>query len=281
MQEKYVKPEREFVALMASLMAIVALTIDAILPALSHIGLTINSTSATSNQLLIIMIFLGLGAGQLLFGPLSDSFGRKPIVYIGFIVFGVASLICILAHSMEVMIVGRILQGVGLAAPRTISISIVRDSYKGDYMARIMSFITAVFILVPVVAPAFGKLLLDVYNWQAIFYAQLLFAFLVCIWFWRRQPETLKKEHKKKFGFAVFSNGFKEILNHKETIGFTIISGFITGSFMVYLSASQHIFENQYHLVEEFPFIFAGLAVGVGLATLLNGTLVVRLGMRK
>ena len=281
MQEKYVKPEREFVALMASLMAIVALTIDALLPALSHIGVTINSTSSTSNQQLITMIFLGLGAGQLLFGPLSDSFGRKPIVYTGFIVFGVASLICVFAHSMEVMIVGRILQGIGLAAPRTISISIVRDSYKGDYMARIMSFITAVFILVPVVAPALGKLLLDLYNWQAIFYAQLLFAFVVGVWFWKRQPETLKKEHKKTFGFAVFSNGFKEILNHKETIGFTIISGFITGSFMVYLSASQHIFENQYHLVEEFPFIFAGLAVGVGLATLLNGTLVVRLGMRK
>lgn len=106
-------------------------------------------------------------------------------------------------------------------------------------------------------------------------------AILVCIWFWRRQPETLKPEFKTKFTRHVFINGLKELIKHKETMGFTVISGFITGAFMVYLSASQHIFENQYNLVEEFPFIFAGLASGIGVSTLLNGTLVMRLGMRR
>lgn len=281
MQEKQAKPEIEFIALMASLMSIVALSIDALLPALSQIGIAVNNLNTTDNQLLITMIFLGLGVGQLIFGPLSDSFGRKPIVMFGFAVFAIASFICVAATSLEMMVVGRILQGVGLSAPRSISISIIRDSYKGDYMARVMSFVTALFILIPVVAPALGKFLLDNYNWQTIFYVQLGFGVLVAIWFWLRQPETLKEEHKVKFDKHIFINGIKEVLKHKETIGFTIISGFITGSFMVFLSASQHIFEVQYNLVEEFPYIFAGMAIAVGSSTFLNGTLVVRLGMRR
>ncbi|NNK75799.1 MAG: MFS transporter, partial [Maribacter sp.] len=157
MQKENVKPNFEFIALMASLMSIVALAIDALLPAIAKIGISINSLDATDNQLLITMIFLGLGLGQLFFGPLSDCYGRKPIVYAGFVVFTVASIICVLASSLELMIIGRILQGIGLSAPRTISISIIRDTYKGDYMAKVMSFVTAFFILIPVVAPAIGK----------------------------------------------------------------------------------------------------------------------------
>lgn len=164
----------EFIAIMAALMSIVALAIDAILPALDFIGISIGTTQIVDNQLLITMIFLGLGLGPLLFGPISDSLGRKPIVYMGFGLFIIASLICIYSESLEMMIFGRILQGIGLSAPRTISIAMVRDTYNGDYMARIMSFITVVFILVPIVAPAMGKFVLDHYNWQAIFYIQLL-----------------------------------------------------------------------------------------------------------
>lgn len=269
----------EFIVLMASLMSIVALAIDAILPAMSAIGISINSLDSNSNQLLITMIFLGLGSGQLLFGPLSDSFGRKPMVYIGLSVFAVASIICVLSPSLEWMIFGRILQGIGLAAPRTIAIAIIRDMYKGDYMAKIMSFVTTFFILVPVVAPVMGKFILNHYNWRGIFYAQLVIAFIVCIWFWKRQPETLKPEHKVKFTKFVFINGLKELLKYKVSIAFTIVSGFISGAFIVYLSASQIIFENQYGLVNEFPYIFAGLAAGVGLSTFLNGSFVMRFGM--
>ncbi len=281
MQQPINKVSIEFVALMASLMSIVALAIDALLPALSVIGRELNTTIASDNQLLITMIFLGLGCGQLLFGPLSDSFGRKPIVYIGFFIFLIASFICIYSSSLTMMIVGRILQGVGLSAPRTISISIIRDTYKGDYMAKIMSFVTVVFILVPIIAPALGKFILNIYNWQAIFYAQLVFAAVIGIWFWKRQKETLKPEFKAKFSRHLFLDGLKELIKYKETLAFTFISGFITGAFLVYLSTSQHVFETQYGLGDEFPYIFAGLAITVGLATFLNGTLVLRLGMRK
>lgn len=281
MQERPVKPNFEFIALMASLMSIVALAIDAILPAISQIGISINSLDPTDNQLLITMIFLGLGVGQLFFGPLSDSFGRKPIVYSGFILFTVASIICIFAPSLEIMVIGRILQGIGLSAPRTMAISIIRDTYKGDYMARVMSFVTAFFILIPVVAPAIGKWIMDAFEWQGIFYMQLFFALMVSIWFWKRQKETLKAKYKIPFSASVFVDGTKEFLKHRETVAFTFISGLITGAFLVYLSASQHIFEDQYGLPEQFPYIFAGLAISIGLSTFLNGTLVLRFGMRR
>lgn len=271
----------EFVTLMASLMSIVALAIDALLPALDQIGFDIGVQETTDNQLLITMIFLGLGLGQLFFGPISDSLGRKPVVFMGFAVFIVASFICIYADSLEMMIAGRILQGIGLSAPRTISIAMVRDTYSGNYMARIMSFITVVFILVPIIAPALGKFVLDHYNWQAIFYIQLFFSLLVSLWFWVRQPETLLESQRLKFTSHIFSDGFKELFKYKRTIGFTIISGFITGSFMVYLSTAQQIFQYQYDLTDQFPFIFAGLAISVGAATFLNGTLVLKYGMEK
>ncbi|GAB1309170.1 multidrug effflux MFS transporter [Urechidicola sp. KH5] len=280
MQKKQ-RSQFEFISLMAFLMAIVALAIDALLPALGIIGNAIGTHSLADNQLLITMIFLGLGIGSLLFGPLSDSLGRKPIVFLGLLLFVVASLICIYADSLAVMIFGRILQGIALSAPRTVSIAIVRDSYEGDYMARIMSFITVIFILVPMVAPAFGSAILNLYNWQAIFYVQIVFAILIGFWFWKRQPETLSKLNRIGFTPYLFIDGTKELLKHKTTIGYTLISGFITGSFMVYLSTSQQIFELQYGMLEEFPYIFAGLAFSVGLATFLNGSWVLKIGMRR
>ena len=280
MQKENAKPNFEFVALMAALMSIVALAIDAILPAIAEIGITIHSLDPTRNQLLITMIFLGLGLGQLFFGPLSDSFGRKPIVYSGFVLFTIASIICLVAPSLEVMVFGRVLQGIGLSAPRTMAISIIRDTYKGDYMARVMSFVTAFFILIPVVAPAIGKWLMDGFGWEGIFYMQLFFALVVCIWFWRRQIETLKPEFKIPFSGRVFIDGLREFVKYPETVAYTFISGFVTGAFLVYLSASQHVFEDQYGLPEQFPYIFAGLAISIGVSTFLNGTLVLRFGMR-
>lgn len=282
MQKQKNNSKLEFIALMASLMSLVALSIDALLPALEQIGLSLNIKQASSdNQLLVTMIFLGLGFGQLISGPISDSLGRKPIIYGGFLLFVIASFICVSATSIEMMVFGRILQGIGLSAPRTISIAMVRDSFSGDYMAKIMSFIVVIFIMVPVVAPALGKLMLDVYGWKSIFYSQLIFGVIVMFWLWKRQPETLKEENRVRFSFRLFITGTKEFIKHKQAIVFTLISGFITGSFMVYLSASQQIFQEQYHLIDEFPYIFAGLAISVGFATFLNGTFVMKYGMHK
>lgn len=262
-------------------MSIAALALDALLPALDTIGLAIGINDSVDNQLLVVAIFLGLGVGPLFFGPYSDSIGRKPIVYMGFALFIGASFICVYAQSLEMMLLGRVLQGIGLAAPRTISIAIIRDMYSGDYMARIMSFITVVFILIPVIAPALGKLILIQFNWQAIFYVQVLFSIIVSIWFWKRQPETLKVENKIPFTGVSFIQGFKEVIAQKTTMAYTLISGCIVGTFLVYLSASQQIFELQYGLKEMFPYIFATTAFSIGLAIYLNGTLVLRFGMKR
>jgi DHA1 family bicyclomycin/chloramphenicol resistance-like MFS transporter len=269
----------EFVALMAALMSIAALALDALLPALDIIGIAVGATNPAHNQLLITLFFLGLGIGPLFFGPVSDSLGRKPVVYMGFVLFIFASVLCVYSESLELMITGRILQGISLSAPRTISIAMIRDKYNGDYMARVMSFVTVVFILVPIIAPAMGKWILDIYGWEAIFHVQVVFGILVSIWFWKRQPETLVPRKRTSFRASVFIYGYRELLNYKQTIIFTIIWGFITGSFLVYLSTSQQIFQEQYALKESFPYIFAALAITIGTATLLNGTLVLRYGM--
>ena len=271
----------EFILLMACLMSIVALSIDTILPALNPIGLSVGTVNQNENQLLITMIFLGLGLGQLIFGPISDSFGRKPVVYIGFTVFMLASFLCIAAPNIEIMVIGRILQGIGLSASRSISIAMIRDRFEGDYMAKIMSFVVTIFILVPIIAPTLGKFLLDNYGWESIFYSQLLFGIVVLCWFWKRQPETLPPAYKKKFSMAIFINGSKEFIKYRSAVIFTLISGLATGSFMVFLSTSQHIFEVQYGLVDQFPYIFGALAFSVGVATFTNGTFVVRFGMKK
>lgn len=264
---------------MAALMSIAALALDALLPALDIIGIAVGTTGIAQNQLLITMFFLGLGVGPLLFGPISDSIGRKPVVFIGFGMFILASILCVYANSVELMITGRILQGISLSAPRTISIAMIRDTYSGDYMARIMSFVTVVFILVPIVAPALGKWIMDAYGWEAIFHVQVFFSILVSIWFWRRQPETLAERNRKSFRANVFIKGYKELLNYRQTMAFTFIWGLITGSFLVYLSTSQQIFQEQYALEDAFPYIFAALAITIGTATLLNGSLVLRFGM--
>ena len=280
MEKTVPKPNFEFIALMASLMSIVALAIDTLLPAIPDIGATIKSYDAAEHQLFVTMIFLGLGFGQLFFGPLSDQYGRKPIVYAGFVAIGIASVICLLAPNLEVMVIGRILQGIGLSSHRTIAIAIIRDSYKGDYMARVMSFVTAFFILVPVVAPAIGKVILDNFNWQAIFYVHLFLGLILWIWFWKRQVETLKPEYKIKFSVKSFAHGAKEMLQYPETVAFTFVSGLITGAFLVYLSSALHIFEDQYGMREAFPYLFAALALSIGTSTFTNGTMVLRFGMR-
>lgn len=269
----------EFVALMASLMSLVALSIDALLPALSEIGESLNVTNTNDNQLLITMIFLGLGFGQLIFGSLSDSFGRKPMVYLGFLVFVIASIICVTTKSFEVMIFGRILQGVGLSSPRSLSLSMIRDSYNGNYMAKIISIVVMFFILIPVIAPSLGQLIISFFNWQSVFYFNLIFGVIVMIWFWLRQPETLPKNKRIKFSLNLFVNGTKAFFKFKEAVAFTFVSGFITGSFMVYLSTSQQIFQEQYDMADMFPYIFASLAISVGLATFMNSKLVVKYGM--
>ena len=273
--------ELEFVALMAFLMSNVALCIDTILPALPDIGVSLQVSNSNHLQLVIILVFLGLGIGELLFGTLSDSFGRKPIVYVGVIVFIVASFLILWAPSLEILLTGRVFQGIGLSAARSVSIAIIRDTYSGNRMARIMSFIMTIFILVPMIAPLLGQIILKAYNWQAIFYFQLIFIGITITWFHVRQVETLSIEKRIVLSRYLFTNGVKEFLRYKQAVLYTVTTGLIQGSFITYLGSAQQIFQGQYQMEAEFPYIFGGLAFAFGLSNMLNGFFVLKYGMLK
>jgi DHA1 family bicyclomycin/chloramphenicol resistance-like MFS transporter len=184
----------EFVALMAMMTSLTAMSIDSMLPALSEIGLDLGLQRPNDSQLVISLLLVGMAVGQMFLGPLSDSIGRKPTVYIGFGLFIIGCLMSMLTTNFQIMLAGRMLQGLGAAAPRVVVVALIRDLYTGREMARVMSFVMAVFILIPVVAPAFGQAILMVAHWRWIFGSFLIIVLFIGIWFAWRQPETLSPD---------------------------------------------------------------------------------------
>jgi DHA1 family bicyclomycin/chloramphenicol resistance-like MFS transporter len=227
------------------------------------------------------MLFVGMGFGQIIFGPLSDSIGRKPAINIGFVVFILGCLLSINAQDFGDMMIGRFLQGLGAAGPRIVSIALVRDCYQGRAMARVMSFVMTIFILVPVIAPSIGQLIIVYSDWHSIFILFLLLAVIALVWFHFRQPETLPPEHRIRFSIRQMIRDIKSICSIPVALGYTITMGFIFGAFIGYLSSSQQIFQVQYELGNQFALYFGVLAASIGLASLANAQLVMRFGMRR
>ncbi len=271
---------REFVALMALMMSLVAMSIDAMLPALSDIGADLGAPSDNANQLVVTVLFLGLAVGQFFYGPLSDSIGRKPAITLGYAVFFAGSLLSIFAVSFPMLLAGRLLQGLGMAAPRSVSLALIRDRFEGRAMAQVMSFISVVFILVPIIAPSFGQAILLVADWRAIFVALLVLGGVSLLWFLLRQPETLPAARRVPLSAARVGRGLREVLHNPVALGYTLMAGLVAGAFQGYLSSAQQIFQFQYELGALFPVIFAINAVAIGLASFTNGRLVMRYGMR-
>lgn len=270
----------EFVVLIALIISLVALSIDAMLPALPQISESLRFENPNDAQYIISMLFIGMGFGQILFGPLSDSIGRKSAINIGFIIFFLGCLLSIIAQNFSDMMIGRFLQGLGVAGPRIVSIALVRDCYEGREMARVMSFVMTIFILVPVVAPLIGQLILEYSSWHWIFILFLLLTVIALIWFSLRQPETLLPENRIKFSMKQMIKDVRAICSIPVAMGYTITMGFIFGAFIGYLSSSQQIFQLQYGLGNQFALYFGVLAASIGLASLTNAQLVMRYGMR-
>ncbi len=270
----------EFVALMAMMMSLVALSTDMMLPALAEIGSELGVQRDNANQLVVSVLFLGLAVGQLFYGPLSDSKGRKPAIYLGYALFIIGCLLSVFAVRFEMMLAGRFLQGIGVAGPRSVTIALVRDRYEGRAMAQVMSFVMAVFILVPVIAPTFGQIVLLVAQWRAIFVALLALALITLVWFALRQPETLLREHRVPLSIRHISRALGEVLRNRIALGYTIMAGLISGAFIGYLNSAQQIFQIQYGLGTLFPLFFAANALAIGSASFVNGRLVGRYGMR-
>ena len=271
---------REFVALMAAMMSLAALSTDAMLPALPQIGADLGVQNANANQLILTLLFFGMAGGQLIFGPLSDSVGRKPAIYAGYGLFIVGTICSMASGVYWVMLVGRLLQGVGAAAPRSVLTALIRDRYAGPTMARVMSYIMTVFILVPVIAPAFGQFILLFAGWRAIFGSFLVLAAGTLVWFALRQPETLLPALRMPLSLGRIARAFRTVLANRVALGYTIAAGLVNGAFLGYLNSSQQILQVQYGLGTRFALYFAILALALGSASLLNARLVMRYGMR-
>ena len=274
-------PIGEFVARTAMMNSLVALSIDAMLPALQEIGADLGVQQENDAQLVISALFLGLAVGMLIYGPISDSTGRKPPIYVGFALFVLGCLLSATATSFTVMLAGRFLQGLGAAGPRIVMIALVRDGYEGRAMARIMSLIMAVFILVPALAPAIGQGILLVAHWRAIFGVLLGLALISLVWFAFRQPETLVPGRRVPFSMLSIGRAIRETCTHRTAFGYTIAAGLVFGAFIGFLNSAQQIFQGQYGLGNLFPLYFAVLALSIGGASIVNARLVVRFGMRR
>jgi DHA1 family bicyclomycin/chloramphenicol resistance-like MFS transporter len=271
----------EFVSLMAALTALAALSIDMLLPALPAIGSALGVERANDNQLVVGVLFLGFGIGQLFYGSLSDSTGRKPAVYLGLGFYFIGSVLALLSQNLSMMLAGRLLQGLGVAGPRTMTIAIVRDKFSGRSMARVMSIIMAIFVLVPIVAPTLGQAVLNVASWRTIFGFYLTMSLALGIWFGLRQEETLSEERRLPFTLARVVGTVREVVRTRSAIGYTIAAGCIFGALLGYLNSVQQILQQLYGLGSRFPLYFAIPAVAVGGASCLNATLVMRYGMRR
>lgn len=271
---------KEFIILMASLMSIVAISIDAMMPALGIMGEDLRVAYPNQVQLIIVFLFAGMTVGHLFWGPLSDAVGRKKVLYAGLGIYAVGSVLCYCAQSIDMLLVGRVIQGFGVSAPYVTSIAIVRDKFAGRDMARIMSIVMVIFILVPAIAPALGQGILAVASWRAIFLLYIGLAATITVWSYFRLPETLHPEDKIPFRLQAVMHGFGIVVQTRITICYTIAMGICFGSFLGYLNSCQQIFMEKFTVGDLFALYFGALALMLGVASLLNSRIVARCGMQ-
>ncbi len=270
----------EFVCLIASMMAINALSIDIMLPALPQIGEALGVANENSRQWVITAYLLGFGALQIVYGPLADRYGRKPLILIGVGVFVVFSVIAMLAPSFETLILARVGQGMGTAATRVLAVSIVRDRYSGRTMARVMSLSFLVFLGVPIIAPTVGQLILAVAPWEAIFGLLGVAGLALILWIAIRLPETLHPEHRQPVQAGRIARAFAEAVTNRQSIGYTLAMTAITGALFAFINSSQQIFFDVFEAPHLFAGTFAVIASGIAVAAVTNARLVERLGSR-
>jgi DHA1 family bicyclomycin/chloramphenicol resistance-like MFS transporter len=271
----------EFIALVAALTALVAMSIDAMLPALGVISTELGASHPNDRHLIILLFFGGLSLGTLIFGAVSDSLGRKPSIYIGMAFYLVGALLCFFASTFPMLIIGRFIQGFGAASPRVVSMAMVRDGAKGADMARIMSYVMSVFMLVPIIAPSIGQLVLLYGNWRMIFLGFIAMGALVMLWLHFRQSETLSIEKRTQFQAKVLWDSASEVVRNPISLGYTLANGFIFAGFNIFLATSQQVIGEQYGQGSRFPLWFACLAIGIAIAMILNGRYVKRIGLRR
>lgn len=270
----------EFVVIIASIMALNPLAMDMMLPALPDIASAFHITIANRPQMVLSTFLIGFGVGQFVIGPLSDRFGRRPVLLGGMTLYCIASVLAIAAPSFETLLLARALQGLGTSATRVIATSIVRDCYAGRRMASVMSLAMMVFIAVPVVAPSFGQAVLLLTQWRGIFIVLMVYGAAALIWSALRMPETLPKSQRRSLAVREVLGAFRQTVTNRQTLGYALAAGGVMGSLFAYVFTAQQVFTEIYHLGHYFPIAFAAIAIGTAIAGFLNSRFVGRLGMR-
>ena len=271
---------REFVLIVASIMALNPLAMDMMLPALPNIGAAFGISHANQVQAVLSVFITGFGLGQLFMGPLTDRYGRRKVLLAGIVTYCIASLLASFATSFETLLMARVLQGFSTASTRVIATSVVRDCYSGRRMASVMSLTMIVFMAVPVLAPAFGQMVLAFAQWRGIFITLSLCGVVMLVWCTLRLPETLPVNARRSIAIGSVLRAYKQTLCTRQTIGYALATGGTMGGLFGYIFNSQQVFTEVFHLGVYFPVAFAAIAIGIAFAGILNSQLVVRFGMR-
>ncbi|MEZ5970425.1 MAG: multidrug effflux MFS transporter [Hyphomonadaceae bacterium] len=271
----------ELVAMVAALSALNALAIDIMLPALPQIGAAFQLSNDNDRQLVVVCYVALFGVAQLIYGPLADAFGRRSVLIYALGIYIAGSVLCVIAPNFELFLAARAMQGVGAAATRVIATAVVRDVTEGRRMAQVMSMAMTVFMIVPIVAPSLGQLILFVAPWRWIFGALLVYALIVLAWALLRLPETLAPENRRPFNPAAIIGAYAAVLRERQTLGYMIATTFVTACLFGYITSSEQLFVDVYHLGPAFPLAFASIAISISAGTFLNSRLVIRHGMRR
>ena len=270
----------EFIAMMAMIMATVAFSTDAMLPALPQIGAELSPDAPNRAQLIVTSFLFGLGVGTLIVGPLADRFGRKPVILYGAALYCFASVLCFFSNTLDGMLAARVVMGIGSAAPRVLSVAMVRDLYSGRDMARILSFIMIIFTIFPAMAPAIGAGIMALTQWRGIFAAFAIFATLSTGWLMLRQPETLETKDRRPLRIRTLWSATREVLAHPTARLSIMIQTLTMAMLFTVLSSTQPVFDVAYGQGAHFHYWFAGISLSAISASLLNAKLVMRMGMR-
>lgn len=269
----------ELLAMISAIMALTAAAIDLMLPAFDEIrdAFDLRDGSADTGKI-VTVFFIGLAAGQLVYGPLTDRFGRKPVLYVGVGIYLLGAIGSALSPTFGVLLLSRFVWGLGAAGSRVVAIAIVRDRFEGDAMATAMSQVMAVFVLVPIVAPSIGAGVVAVVPWRGVFWVCVVWAAMVIAWS-LRLPETLSPEQRRPLSLRATRQGFVEVVRTKVTGGYTLASVFLQAVFTAYLASSEVIISDIFDRRDQFPFVFGAVALLFGVGALVNGQLVAMMGI--
>jgi DHA1 family bicyclomycin/chloramphenicol resistance-like MFS transporter len=270
-----------FVALMASLGAINAFSTDIVIPAMGAIAAEFALDDPNQRQWVLLTVFVGVAISQLFIGPIADRYGRRPAAAINIATFIAGTLIALFAPSFTVLLLGRLLQGLGAGGLRVISMSVTRDRFSGDEMARVMSLSSGVFVIMILLAPAVGQAVISVLDWRWVFAVLLAQAAITAAWFFGAQPETLRPEHRRPLSFRGVAETFLEVVGNRVCMGYALALSCVFGSFVSYLATSQQILEDIYGLGALLPVAFGALALVNGLGSFGNARIVRRVGARR